>query len=575
MQTHAMKPVHKHAFAALLVAAALLYGLRLGATGLWAPDEPRFAAVAEELRSYEHGAQGLVVLHLNGEPYTQKPPLYYWIVAALGSPAGKVSEIAARLPSALAGIACIWLTVQFGSAITRRPAAGLLSGAVLLTVFRFAHLARRAQLDVILTAFIGLALFALFQQREHPHKRGRWFYLVHCALALAVLTKGPVGLLPVPAFAAYLAWQGRLSDFPRVFPLWSFAISLGPALGWIVLAVGLAPAGFFEVAVIDNVFGRFFSGTAHVRSPFYFFLQFPLEYLPWSLLWPWAGVVAWRTSHAAVASPERDGARLLLTWVILCFVFFSLSAGKRGLYLLPTYPAVAIFCGIALERWLTADRRVSGPAWRTLGLLAVASCGFGLWVWAADGFSLAAWPAFRLPATFGALLALAVGTCMIATLVASHSNQHTAVRIAPTLASVFAIELLVFTVAYPAFDDEKSPAPIARAAALVGPATAPIAVFDHPALAAGIAYYSGRRIVNVRSEASLRTFLAAGGESVIVSESRLEKVPHAADFEVRAARRGGTRRVFVIAPRAEAAAGEKRRVPVPVPDSPAKNATTR
>ncbi|MCP4038750.1 MAG: glycosyltransferase family 39 protein [bacterium] len=557
MQTDPMTPAQKRAFAVLLLAAALMFGLRLGSTGLWAPDEPRFAAVAEELRSFEHGLRGLVVLHLNGEPYTQKPPLYYWVVAALGAPTGHVSEIAARLPSALAAIACIGLTVRFGMAITGAPLAGLISGALLLTVFRFAHLARRAQLDVILTAFVGLALYALFQLREAPAQRGRWFYVLHAALGLAVLTKGPVGLLPLPAYALYLAWEGRLSELPRVFPLWSFGLSLGPALIWIALAIGLAPDGFFQAAIVDNVLGRFFSGTAHVRSFSYFFVHFPLEFLPWSLLWPWVAVVAWRSTRQEVASRRRDGSRLLVVWVLLCFAFFSLSAGKRGLYLLPTYPAVAMLCGIAIEDWLTRRQRVPTLVWVGLGSFAAGVTGFGALVWLGDGFALAAWPAFRLPAVFGALLVTAVVLCAVWTTLAIARGLAPGPQLTPTLAVLFTVELLVFAIAYPAFDDEKSPAPISRAVAAMTEEGAPVAVFDHPALAGGIAYYSGRPIVNVRSEQSLRAFLAAGGENIIVKQSKLDRVPAVADFEVRAAARSGSRRLLVIGPRGSTAAPER------------------
>ena len=61
--------------------------------------------MAEEVRSFEHGPTGLVLLYLNGEPTDQKPPLYYWAAALFGVPGGRVTETAARLPSALAGIA--------------------------------------------------------------------------------------------------------------------------------------------------------------------------------------------------------------------------------------------------------------------------------------------------------------------------------------------------------------------------------------------------------------------------------------------------------------------------------------
>jgi len=72
--------------ALLLAGALLLLCTRLDATGLWAPDEPRYGHVAETLRSLEFGPRGFLLLHLNGQPYTQKPPLYYWLAAAAGAP---------------------------------------------------------------------------------------------------------------------------------------------------------------------------------------------------------------------------------------------------------------------------------------------------------------------------------------------------------------------------------------------------------------------------------------------------------------------------------------------------------
>jgi len=89
-------------FLLLIVGTGLLYLVGLDAIDLWTPDEPRYAAIAEELRSFRHGVRGLVLLHLNDEVYTQKPPLYFWLAALLGAPGGQVDEIAARLPSAMA-----------------------------------------------------------------------------------------------------------------------------------------------------------------------------------------------------------------------------------------------------------------------------------------------------------------------------------------------------------------------------------------------------------------------------------------------------------------------------------------
>ena len=84
----------------LAVAAALVLFTNLGGRDFWEPDEPRHGAIAEEMRELRHGAPQLVVPRLNGEPYSQKPPLYYWLAAGAGTGRGFVSEGAARFPSA-------------------------------------------------------------------------------------------------------------------------------------------------------------------------------------------------------------------------------------------------------------------------------------------------------------------------------------------------------------------------------------------------------------------------------------------------------------------------------------------
>jgi len=271
---------------AVLAATAVLLLTGLGWLDADAPDEPRALQIAEELRSGEHGARGLVLLHLNGEVYTQKPPLYYWLAAAAGAPAGRVSELAARLPSALAGICVVWLTLHLGTRMLG-SGTGVLGAAILVTVYSFSHLARRVQFDVLLAAF-ELGALASFWWLDRGLGRLRRHQLgLHLALGLAGLTKGPVGfLIPALTIAAYLLWERRPRDLARAFPLWGFALSLGPALLWIAVATALAPAGFASTAVGENVFGRFFAGTSHARPFYYYLWSFPQEFLPWTLAWP-------------------------------------------------------------------------------------------------------------------------------------------------------------------------------------------------------------------------------------------------------------------------------------------------
>ncbi|MBW2272765.1 MAG: glycosyltransferase family 39 protein [Deltaproteobacteria bacterium] len=556
------EPRVRRLLALLVATAALLFLLRLGVIDLWAPDEPRFAQVAEELRSMEHGATGLVLLHLNGQPYTQKPPLYYWAAALLGAPGGRVSESAARLPSALAGVACVLVTVALGRALFGSLAAGLWSGALLLTVYRFAFLARRAQLDVILALFECLALLAYWRLLEERGRRTGNLVLLHGALGLAVLTKGPVGLLPIPIMAAHLAWEGRAGVLRTLFPPWSFLLSLAPALLWISLAVAFAAPGFFGDAVVDNLLGRFFSGTSHVRPVYYYAYQLPLDFMPWTLLWPLAAWTWHQELRKELHNPHpREGgapsspapycaARFLLVWIALPLAFFTLSAGKRGLYLVPVYPALALLCGVALERSLA--RRSELPALVSGGLAGLAAllAATGIFLAANGGLSIAAAPGFTLSAGFGVLVAGIALAAAMAWWAAARHRRPAAARVGVVVGGLVLLYLALFIGVFPGFEGEKSPRPISVAAAELTPPGEPIAVFDHREMAGAIAYYGRRPVATLRSQASVRAFLAGGGRAIIVKARKLERLESIAGgpLVVRARARSGRRELLVVGP---------------------------
>lgn len=507
---------HTRAFWALIAATALLFCLGLGNIDLWAPDEPRYGAIAEEIRSGRHGPEGLVLLHLNDVPYTQKPPLYFWLAALAGAPLGRVSEIPARLPSALAGVFCVGLTAWIARRLGTYPRAALLAAALLATSFRFSFTARRAQLDVLLTAFELIAL-AIFLSLEFRDTRGATLGAsssrptspapdalptpsavqiagMHAALGAAALVKGPVGWLPLLIIAAYLAWQGRIRTFRVYAPAWAYALSFGPLLLWISVAIALAPPGFAEVAVGENVFGRFFSGTSHVRPFSYFLFQLPLDYLPWSLALPWALPRLWRSARAtpgtgaetgtgtaeadakAEAEPHdgatpggtgllgqsgaatQAGARFLLCWIFVPLLFFTISAGKRGVYLLPIFPALAIVSLLAFP----LIRKRGEPE--------------GAWI----------------------------------------------KRAAVAVAAIALIELGGFTLGLPLLQAEKSPRPIALAAAEAAAPNETVGVYGLTPIEGGIAYYGGVQLASLRDEPSLERFLEGSGRLVLMRARHFE-----------------------------------------------------
>ncbi len=485
----------RRALLVLLVGACLLYGLGLGRTDLWAPDEPRYGAIAEELRSFRHGAIGLVLLHLNDTPYTQKPPLYFWLAAAIGAPFERVHETAARLPSAIAGVFCLGLTAWIGSMLFARSMPAILAAGILATSFRFAFTARRAQLDVLLTCFeLGaVAIFLLLETRRGGIENARRFPLaiagLHASLGAATLVKGPVGWLPLLVFAGYLAWEGRLSAFRAIAPLWACFLSFAPIVVWILAAIALAPPGFAEAAVEENLIGRFFRGTSHARPIYYFAIQLPLDFLPWSLLVPFAIPILWRwskTSFGESGEARRLGssARFLLVWIIVPTIFFSLSAGKRGLYLLPIFPALALTSVIA--GWQSTQSASLSPA------------------------------VIR--------------------------------RLTLVISIVAVIELALFTLVLPRLSDEKSPRPIAEAAASLAGENEPVGVYGMRPLEGGIAYYGAAPVVSLRDESELRTFLDGEGRLVILRARHFSSLGPSLGLRERRSFRSG-RRSLVLAER--------------------------
>jgi 4-amino-4-deoxy-L-arabinose transferase-like glycosyltransferase len=559
-------PVSPWLRAGLVCAAGVLLFARLGQLEASAPDEPRYLQISEEVRALEEGWRGLVLLRLNDEPYTQKPPLYYWLAALAGAPQGRVTELAGRLPSAAAGVLLVWLTASLGARLLGGR-AGFLGAALLLTTYEFARLARRVQLDPLLALLETLALAAFWRLDRGIGRRAPNAALLHAALGLAVLTKGPVGfLVPVLIIGTYLAWEGRLRELGRAFPWWGPLLSLAPGLAWIAAATALAPAGFADAAVRENLLGRLAEGAPHGNPVYYYLYQLPLDFLPWTLLFPIAAVAVVRTLRDPDATPESKRAqRFLLAWVGASLVFFSLSAGKRGLYLLPSFPALALLCALGLERWLVgrarAPKRLAffavaiGLLFASLGALSLQlgsgaplpglfkAKWLGRWVGPGDiaEVDLALLRSFGLT-LFGAIVA-AITAWIALRRARSSALRFVFVPIGLAYAALFA----AFAQLFPAIDPLRSVRPIAEAAAARTPAGQPIGLYDEHNLVGGLAYYASREhpILELATPAEVGAFFEAGGRVVVARERKLEGVTLG---EVVERFRSGERSVVLVAP---------------------------
>jgi len=356
----------------ILALGLLLYLPALGVEILRHPLEAKYALAAREMLR----GGPLLVAHLFGELYPDKPPLYFWMTAGLGRlTGGRVDELTARLPAALAALAGLLLTARLGADLFGAR-AGLVSAVVLATSGLFFWYARQGHPDQMLTTSIVLAVLGLWRALAAAPGRGRlgWTAAAYAGMGLGVLSKGLLGLvLPLLAMGAYLALTGPLRTVParlRLVPgLLVFTLVV---LGWYAPAVLREGRGYLYETLVHQQLARYARSWVH-RGPWYYYLgEFTTGAFPWSLFVPGALVLGWR-GRSEAASGEvagRSPVLLPLAWFVTGFVFFSLSSSKRGAYLLPIYPAAALLVGWLWDRALAEAERsrwITGP----LALLSV------------------------------------------------------------------------------------------------------------------------------------------------------------------------------------------------------------
>lgn len=330
----------------IFVIALILFSVAGARRDLWAPDEPRHAEVAAEmLRTGEY-----VVPHLNGEVYPDKPPPPFWVMTVALRVFGDRSEWAARLPFALAAALTLALTFALARRLLDEDIA-LTAVLLLASAGRYAWLAQRVSLDIFQTLFVLVAILSWV--REHRREGSTWLngllFFGSCGLGLS--TKGPTALLiPLAAVIAHgLATRSLHRLGSKRFLSWSL-LMLGLVAVWLVPATMQAGNEYARAILSDRSFGRFITATNHEQPFWYYFKEWPIEFLPWSPAFLAALWLAWKRDLPC----EPGSRRLLLAWIAIPFVVLSIAATKRGNYLMPLYPAAAMLAATFLH---AKDRR--------------------------------------------------------------------------------------------------------------------------------------------------------------------------------------------------------------------------
>lgn len=333
--------------AALLVLclpAMLLYPWRT--FHLFEPDESRYAQIPREMLA----SGDWVVPTLQGEPYLDKPPLLYWLVALSYRVLGVTPE-AARLVPAL----CVHLTILAVFLIGRRSIGtrAAMWAALLLTVSPlFIGVARLLLLDGLLTLCVTASVLCGFEAVRTGRLHPGWWIASAVASGLGFLTKGPISeILLFPPLLAYAWLQGGTA---RVGLRWLaiFAgIVLGVNLPWYVAMLFRAP-DFLTYFFWEHNVMRFLQPFDHLQPVWYYVPILLGGFLPGTLLFvPMIREALWKAPGVRTILTPAGGFWLLAgMW---CVFFFSLSGSKLPTYILPAFPFLSLAVGeyIARSRW--------------------------------------------------------------------------------------------------------------------------------------------------------------------------------------------------------------------------------
>jgi 4-amino-4-deoxy-L-arabinose transferase-like glycosyltransferase len=393
---------------ALLIPAALI--LR----PLLPIDETRYLSVAWEMwRRHDW-----LVPYLNGIPYSDKPPLFFWSIL-VGWKLFGVNQWWPRLLSPLYSFISILLLYRLVLRLAPGRRAAAMDSLPYLSGLLWITYSTLVLFDTLLTVWVLLAVTAVVVAWQGHALRG---WLVYgAAIGLGILTKGPVMLVYALPVAALAPWWAKLprSVWLRWFAALLAALVLGAAiaLSW-ALPAGARGGPTYQSAILwQQTAGRVMNAFAHRRPWWWYLPLLPVLLFPWSV-WP----PVWRSLVAGSNSSPNTTARFALAWVGAGFVLLSLISGKQVHYLLPLLPGLALLIGDRLRRDSARSRWDMAPAALILALLGVMLLiqrSSGRTAWAADfspilGVTLVLWGLTLLSARgrYPQVLALAL-TCPV------------------------------------------------------------------------------------------------------------------------------------------------------------------
>ncbi len=323
----------------LIIVASVIFLFNLGAGSLSSWDEAFYAQVSREM----HDSGNWIDLTWGGQPWYDKPPLYMWVTAFFYGLFG-VNEFSARLFSALAGIGLVFTVYLLSSKLFSKR-TGILSAIMAMSTFHILWIARMGTLDVVFTLFTALSIYTFIKREDKP------FYLVFAFMwfGLAFMTKGPGAFIVPVILAPYLLVSGNCGLFRDKF-FWAGSV--------VVLVV----MGFWYGATYMHYGNEFISGhffqnlvtrttgvmDGHEGGWLTYINVILYKGKPWGTL----GLIAFPLFvYHSIKSGEIKS-RIIIAWILMVYLVFSLVQTKLHWYIFPIYPALMVVAGWSMDKIL-------------------------------------------------------------------------------------------------------------------------------------------------------------------------------------------------------------------------------
>ncbi|BBB31995.1 glycosyl transferase family protein [Thermotomaculum hydrothermale] len=303
---------------------------------LWEPDEPRFVLVAKEM--VESG--NFVMPHRNKRPYPDKPPFYFWTIALSSKLTGGFNTQAGILPVALSGAFSIILVFLIALKLGYSEDIAFASSLIFASCVKVWWQSSHAQIDMVLSFLVYLSVYlALLYLKD---KKENMLVLSFFIMGVATLTKGPVGLIiPLGAIITYLLWINKWQE-TKLFSFKTIFAYLFPVGLWLILLIYQSLSGeqtaYLENILFKQTVVRFAKSWHHFQPVYYYAKVLIYDFFPWSIFLYYFLWHLWKNRKELKLS---DSEKFLLSWFLFTVVFFSIPNGKRGLYILPMYPAIS------------------------------------------------------------------------------------------------------------------------------------------------------------------------------------------------------------------------------------------